>query len=114
MYWLKHHRGVYHTGLVCSEPEEFRGWSVEDYVKTYNGECPKDLQFGQTVDPAGITAQELIAETEEEELGPGPYRGPKKYEIIRLTWGENCDAGNTVVFYEQVFGKILIESEIKL
>ncbi|KAI7791639.1 leucine-rich repeat-containing protein 17 [Triplophysa rosa] len=85
IYWLKHHRGVYHTGLVCGEPEEFRGWSVEDYVKTYNGECPKDLQFGQTADPAGITAQELTAETEEEELGPIPYRGPKKYEIIRLT-----------------------------
>lgn len=85
IYWLKHHRGVYHTGLVCSEPEEFQGWPVEDYVKTYNGECPKDLQFGQTPDPAGITAQELTAETEEEELGPRPYRGPKKYEIIRLT-----------------------------
>ncbi|KAK7130156.1 hypothetical protein R3I93_019707 [Phoxinus phoxinus] len=91
IYWLKHHRGVSHTGLVCSEPEEFRGWPVENYVKTYNADCPKDKQLGQSpgTDPAGITAQELTAEIDEEELvlelGPRPYRGPKKYEIIRLT-----------------------------
>ncbi|XDV25129.1 hypothetical protein PO909_029100 [Leuciscus waleckii] len=92
IYWLKHHRGVSHTGLVCSEPEEFRGWPVENYVKTYNADCPKDKQLGQSpgTDPAGITAhQELTAQIDEEELvlelGPRPYRGPKKYEIIRLT-----------------------------
>ncbi|KAG1953246.1 leucine-rich repeat-containing protein 17 [Pimephales promelas] len=91
IYWLKHHRGVSHTGLVCSEPEEFRGWPVENYVKTYNADCPKDKQLGQSpgTDPAGITAQELTAVIDEEELaselGPRPYRGPKKYEIIRLT-----------------------------
>ncbi|XP_016355683.1 leucine-rich repeat-containing protein 17-like [Sinocyclocheilus anshuiensis] len=82
IYWLKHHPGVSHTGLVCSEPEEFRGWPVENYVKTYNADCPKDKQL------AGITGQELTAETEEElfpELGPRPYRVPKKFEIIRLT-----------------------------
>ncbi|KAK0131340.1 Leucine-rich repeat-containing protein 17 [Merluccius polli] len=41
IYWLKHHPGVFHSGLRCAEPKEFRGWRVEDYVKTYNGECPK-------------------------------------------------------------------------
>lgn len=91
IYWLKHHRGVSHTGLVCSEPEEFRGWPVENYVKTYNADCPKDKQLGQSpaTDPEGITAQELTAVIDEEELvlelGPRPYRRPKKYEIIRLS-----------------------------
>ncbi|XP_052433372.1 leucine-rich repeat-containing protein 17 [Carassius gibelio] len=81
IYWLKHHPGVSHTGLVCSEPEEFRGWPVENYVKTYNADCPKDNQLED------ITGQELTAETEEElltQLGPRPYRVPKKFEIIRL------------------------------
>ncbi|TRY97930.1 hypothetical protein DNTS_016634 [Danionella cerebrum] len=91
IYWLKHHPDVSHTGLVCSEPEEFRGWPVENYVKTYNAECPKDKQLGQRpgTEPAGNTPLELTAEIDEEEvvsdLGPRPYRGPKKYEIIRLS-----------------------------
>ncbi|XP_028809696.1 leucine-rich repeat-containing protein 17 [Denticeps clupeoides] len=88
IYWLKHHPGVDHTGLVCSEPEEFRGWPVEDYVKTYNAECPKDKQV-DTGQPDNIqtenTAQELKGETEEEEgLLPSPLRMHRKYEIIRL------------------------------
>ncbi|XP_077090364.1 leucine-rich repeat-containing protein 17 [Siphateles boraxobius] len=91
IYWLKHHHSVSHTGLVCSDPEEFRGWPVENYVKTYNADCPKDKQLGQSpgTDPEDSTAQELTAKIDEEELvlelGPRPYRGPKKYEIIRLT-----------------------------
>lgn len=87
IYWLKHRPGVSHTGLVCSEPEEFRGWPVENYVKTYNADCPKDMQLGQVPgnDQTGITPQELTAEIDEDEFGPRPYRGPKKYEIIRLT-----------------------------
>ncbi|XP_056311588.1 leucine-rich repeat-containing protein 17 [Danio aesculapii] len=89
IYWLKHHPGVSHTGLVCSEPEEFRGWPVENYVKTYNAECPKDKQLGHLpdTDSAGNTPLELTAEIDEEEvtdLGPRPYRGHKKFEIIRL------------------------------
>lgn len=47
IYWLQHHPGVYHTGLVCSEPENLRGSSVENYVKTY-ADCPKDMQSGPT------------------------------------------------------------------
>lgn len=84
IYWLKHHPSVSHTGLVCSEPEEFRGWPVENYVKTYNADCPKDMQLGQVPgpDPAGIMAQELTAQIDEEEL---PSRVPKKFEIIRLS-----------------------------
>uniref|UniRef100_A0A8C2A0U1 Leucine rich repeat containing 17 n=1 Tax=Cyprinus carpio TaxID=7962 RepID=A0A8C2A0U1_CYPCA len=82
IYWLKHHPGVSHTGLVCSEPEEFRGWPVENYVKTYTADCPIDNHL------EGITGQEVTSETEEElisQLGPRPYRVPKKFEIIRLS-----------------------------
>ncbi|XP_072529932.1 leucine-rich repeat-containing protein 17 [Salminus brasiliensis] len=84
IYWLKHHPAVAHTGLVCSEPEEFQGWPVENYVKTYNAECPKDKQLSQQ---AGTTSQELYAETDEEpNLLPSPLRNrPKKFEIIRLS-----------------------------
>ncbi|XP_066525192.1 leucine-rich repeat-containing protein 17 [Hoplias malabaricus] len=87
IYWLKLHPAVVHTGLVCSEPEEFQDWPVESYVKTYNAECPKDMQLGQQTG-MDSTAQELIAETDEEpNLLPSPLRNrqPKKFEIIRLS-----------------------------
>ncbi|KAG9280655.1 leucine-rich repeat-containing protein 17 [Astyanax mexicanus] len=86
IYWLKHHPAVDYTGLVCSEPEEFRGWPVENYVKTYNAECPKDKQLGQQMG-TGTTSQELIAETDEEpNLLPSPLRKkPDKFEIFRLS-----------------------------
>ncbi|KAM7378168.1 hypothetical protein PAMA_013186 [Pampus argenteus] len=61
IYWLKHHPGVVYTGLICSEPQEFKGWRVVDYVKTYNGECPKDKQIEET-----DTGQEQQGETENE------------------------------------------------
>ncbi|TSK13563.1 Leucine-rich repeat-containing protein 17 [Bagarius yarrelli] len=88
IYWLKHHPAVEHTGLVCNEPEEFRGWPVESYVKTYNAECPKDklvdLNRGN-----GPTSQELIEGIEEEPgLLPSPLRKKKKpneFEIFRLS-----------------------------
>ncbi|XP_062860135.1 leucine-rich repeat-containing protein 17 [Trichomycterus rosablanca] len=68
IYWLQHHPAVEHTGLVCSEPEEFRDWPVESYVKTYNDECPKDKQVDQHTgnDPEMTTSQELIAEFDED------------------------------------------------
>ncbi|XP_076862588.1 leucine-rich repeat-containing protein 17 [Brachyhypopomus gauderio] len=89
IYWLKHHPSVDYTGLVCSEPNEFKDWPVENYVKTYNAECPKDKQVGSQTDTAlsGMTSQELIAETDEvPDLLPSPIRDrrPKKFEIIRL------------------------------
>ncbi|XP_071769961.2 leucine-rich repeat-containing protein 17 [Centroberyx gerrardi] len=95
IYWLKHHPGVYYTGLVCSEPQEFRGWPVEEYVKTYNGECPKDKQTGQTDTGQGgqggtdNEAQEVVGETGEVtgERLPRPLKEkkPKRFEIIRLS-----------------------------
>lgn len=86
IYWLKHHPAVKHKGLVCSEPEEFRGWPVENYVKTYNAECPKDMQVGHQIG-TDTNSQELNAETDEEpNLLPSPLRDkrPKKYDFIRL------------------------------
>lgn len=94
VYWLKHHPGVFYTGLICSEPEEFRGWRVEDYVKTYNGECPKDKQTGGMDTGQGgqggsdNDAQEVVGETGEGqgEGSPQPLKKkPSKFEIIRLS-----------------------------
>ncbi|XP_061662745.1 leucine-rich repeat-containing protein 17 [Syngnathoides biaculeatus] len=89
IYWLKLHPGVAHTGLTCAEPREFRGWRVADYVKTYNGECPKDVQTAGGNGGQGEMeneAQELVRETEEG-VRPRPLkeRNLKKFEIIRLS-----------------------------
>ncbi|MBN3298356.1 LRC17 protein, partial [Amia calva] len=83
IYWLKLHFNVHYSGLVCSSPEEFKGWLVEDYVKTYNGECPKDKLQGQ-----GENGVELIADAaddEEIDYQPQHLRAPKKFNIIRLS-----------------------------
>ncbi|XP_074482341.1 leucine-rich repeat-containing protein 17 [Sebastes fasciatus] len=92
IYWLKHHPGVFYTGLICSDPQEFRGWRVVDYVKTYNGECPKDRQIeGMDTGQGGQggtdnEAQELVGDTVDERL-PRPLKKkkPNKFEIIRLS-----------------------------
>ncbi|XP_005799160.1 leucine-rich repeat-containing protein 17-like [Xiphophorus maculatus] len=92
VYWLKHHPSVSYTGLVCSEPLEFRDWRVEDYVKTYNGECPVDIptegndtgQGGQ-----GGSENEAIGDMGEGQgqLLPQPIKEKKEngFEIIRLS-----------------------------
>lgn len=41
-YWLKHHYNVHYNGLECKTPEEYKGWSVGKYVRSYYEECPKD------------------------------------------------------------------------
>ncbi|XP_020499713.1 leucine-rich repeat-containing protein 17 [Labrus bergylta] len=95
IYWLKHHPGVFYTGLTCTEPREFRGWRVEDYVKTYNGECPKDRQTGGVDSGQGgqggtdNEAQEVGGETGDGQGGrlPQPIKEKKTngIEIIRLS-----------------------------
>lgn len=95
IYWLKHHPGVFYTGLICSEPQEFRGWRVEDYVKTYNGECPKDRQTGGTDTGQGgqggtdNEAQEVVVETGDGQgqrlPQPLKKKKPNRFEIIRLS-----------------------------
>ncbi|XP_072310975.1 leucine-rich repeat-containing protein 17 [Eucyclogobius newberryi] len=90
VYWLKHHPGVAYSGLVCAEPAEFRGWRVEDYVKTYNGECPKDKQVDLEAGPGTQgqgenEAQEVVGETEGQGRLPRPIQEkPNRIEIIRL------------------------------
>lgn len=94
VYWLRHHPSVAHSGLVCSDPPEFQGWLVEDYVKTYNADCPKDRQVGGAYgendngEANQNTAQELKGETDEE-VAPGvlpsPLRLRNPFEIIRLS-----------------------------
>ncbi|XP_029473009.1 leucine-rich repeat-containing protein 17 [Rhinatrema bivittatum] len=41
-YWLKHHYSVTYNGLECRTPEEYKGWYVGRYVRSYYEECPKD------------------------------------------------------------------------
>nr|XP_020645685.1 leucine-rich repeat-containing protein 17 [Pogona vitticeps]XP_020645686.1 leucine-rich repeat-containing protein 17 [Pogona vitticeps] len=41
-YWLKHHYSVHYNGLECRKPEEYKGWRVGKYVRSYYEECPKD------------------------------------------------------------------------
>ncbi|XP_062339619.1 LOW QUALITY PROTEIN: leucine-rich repeat-containing protein 17 [Osmerus eperlanus] len=89
IYWLKHHPGVAYFGLTCSQPQEFRGWQVEDYVKTYNGECPKDWQLGLG-DSEQETSQELKVEIDEGTGRlPSPIRDNRPntmaFEIMRLS-----------------------------
>ncbi|KAM4711882.1 leucine-rich repeat-containing protein 17 [Anableps anableps] len=95
VYWLKHHPSVSYTGLICSEPLEFRGWRVEDYVKTYNGECPVDKptegnDTGQGAQGGSeYEAQEVIGDMGEGQgqLLPQPIKEkkPNGFEIIRLS-----------------------------
>ncbi|XP_006633509.1 leucine-rich repeat-containing protein 17 [Lepisosteus oculatus] len=84
IYWLQHHYSVEYSGLICSSPVEFKGWLVEDYVKTYNGDCPKDKLPGQT-----DNLQETNADADDEEetdIQPSPIRGRERtIKIIRLS-----------------------------
>lgn len=93
VYWLKHHPDVRYSGLICAEPGEFRGWRVEDYVKTYNGECPVDKypeenDTGQgTQGGSANEAQEVTGEITEGGPLPQPLKEkePNTFEIIRLS-----------------------------
>ncbi|XP_041794184.1 leucine-rich repeat-containing protein 17-like [Chelmon rostratus] len=89
VYWLHLHPGVRHSGLRCRSPPEHTGESVEEYVHSYNRECPKDRQHSRTdqdeTDPElWNTPMEVQGELEEE-LEPSHLRAPQKYQIIRLT-----------------------------
>ncbi|XP_053320239.1 leucine-rich repeat-containing protein 17 [Spea bombifrons] len=41
-YWLKHHYNVNYNGLECKSPEEYKGWFVGRYVRSYYEECPNE------------------------------------------------------------------------
>ncbi|MEQ2315840.1 hypothetical protein AMECASPLE_026566, partial [Ameca splendens] len=87
VYWLRLHPGVRHSGLLCQSPLEYIDERVEDYMDSYNRECPKDRQLSspdqnQDTDLWG-TPMELQGEIEEE-LEPSHLRAPQKYQIFRL------------------------------
>lgn len=89
VYWLRLHPGVKHSGLLCRSPPEHTGESVEEYVHSYNRECPKDRQHSradldQTDPELWNTPMEVQGELEEE-LEPSHLRAPQKYQIIRLS-----------------------------
>uniref|UniRef100_A0A3Q3ISE1 LRRCT domain-containing protein n=1 Tax=Monopterus albus TaxID=43700 RepID=A0A3Q3ISE1_MONAL len=89
VYWLRLHQGVRYSGLLCHSPPEYTGESVEEYMHSYNRECPKDRQHSRTdqdqTDPElWNTAMEAQAELEEE-LEPSHLRAPQKYQIFRLS-----------------------------
>ncbi|XP_022610108.1 leucine-rich repeat-containing protein 17-like [Seriola dumerili] len=89
VYWLHHHPGVRHSGLICRSPPEHTGESVEEYVHSYNRECPKDRQHSRTdqdqTDPELWNTPMEVQRELEEELEPSHLRVPQKYEIIRLS-----------------------------
>lgn len=89
VYWLRLHPGVRHSGLLCRSPPEHTGESVEEYVHSYNRECPKDRQHSradqdQTDPELWNTPMEVQGELEEE-LEPSHLRAPQKYQIFRLS-----------------------------
>ncbi|XP_008299132.1 leucine-rich repeat-containing protein 17 [Stegastes partitus] len=89
VYWLRLHPGVKHSGLLCRSPPEHTGESVEEYVHSYNRECPKERQYSRTdsdqTDPElWNTPMEAQGELEEEQE-PSHLRMPQKYQIIRLS-----------------------------
>ncbi|XP_054883375.1 leucine-rich repeat-containing protein 17-like [Poeciliopsis prolifica] len=89
VYWLRLHPGVKHSGLLCQSPLEYNGERVEDYVHSYNRDCPKDRQLSrpdQNQRDAELwdSPMELQGEIEEEELEPSHLRVAQKYQIFRL------------------------------
>ncbi|XP_072097289.1 leucine-rich repeat-containing protein 17 [Mobula birostris] len=41
-YWLQVHYTVEFEGLECTEPSEYKGWTVQRYIKKYYEGCPKE------------------------------------------------------------------------
>lgn len=89
VYWLRLHPAVRHSGLLCHSPLEHNGESVEEYVNSYNRECPKDRQHSQIDQDTDPELWQTVMEVQrevEEELEPSHLKAPQKYQIIRLSW----------------------------
>ncbi|XP_027889996.1 leucine-rich repeat-containing protein 17-like [Xiphophorus couchianus] len=89
VYWLRLHPGVKYSSLLCQSPLQYIGERVEDYVHSYNRDCPKDRQLSkpdQNQRDAELwdSPMELQGAVEEEELEPSHLRAPQKYQIFRL------------------------------
>ncbi|XP_026222020.1 leucine-rich repeat-containing protein 17-like [Anabas testudineus] len=88
VYWLRLHPAVRHSGLLCHSPLEHNGESVEEYVNSYNRECPKDRQHSQIDQDTDPELWQTVMEVQrevEEELEPSHLKAPQKYQIIRLS-----------------------------
>ncbi|XP_048863308.1 leucine-rich repeat-containing protein 17 [Brienomyrus brachyistius] len=95
LYWLKLHPGVQHSGLICHSPAEFAGWSVQEYVRTYNEDCPKDRVPGQNMapdpgtqntsnqEPNALEVMGKIGQYSKDQL-PRPLRASKRYVPVRV------------------------------
>ncbi|XP_063783069.1 leucine-rich repeat-containing protein 17 [Pseudophryne corroboree] len=60
-YWLKHHYNVNYNGLECKAPEEYKGWLVGKYLRSYYEECPNErLQVHVGMDEDDITQAKQI------------------------------------------------------
>ncbi|KAM6937976.1 leucine-rich repeat-containing protein 17-like [Xenentodon cancila] len=89
VYWLRLHPGVRYSGLRCHSPLEYTGENVEEYVHSYNRECPKDRQISRKdydqMDPELWDTPMEVQGEPEEELEPSHLRVPEKYQFIRLS-----------------------------
>ncbi|XP_055974561.1 leucine-rich repeat-containing protein 17 [Sorex fumeus] len=76
-YWLKHHYNVHYNGLECKMPEEYKGWFVGKYVRSYYEECPKDKlpAYPETFDQ----------ETEDDEWEKTHRDHTAKKQSVRIT-----------------------------
>ncbi|XP_054844280.1 leucine-rich repeat-containing protein 17 [Eublepharis macularius] len=75
-YWLKHHYSVHYSGLECRKPEEYKGWLVGKYVRSYYEECPKGRL---SVYPETF---EQDTDDEEWERLKDPQRTAKKHGVV--------------------------------
>lgn len=88
VYWLSLHPGVRHSGLLCHSPPEHTGQRVEEYLHSYNKDCPDRQRSRTDPDQTDPELQDTLMEVQgevEEELEPRHLRAPQKYEIIRLS-----------------------------
>ncbi|XP_036036797.1 leucine-rich repeat-containing protein 17 isoform X2 [Onychomys torridus] len=76
-YWLKHHYNVHYNGLECKTPEEYKGWSVGKYVRSYYEECPKDK--------LPVYPETFDQDTEDDEWGKPHRDHTVKRHGVRIT-----------------------------
>uniref|UniRef100_H3AKT3 Leucine rich repeat containing 17 n=1 Tax=Latimeria chalumnae TaxID=7897 RepID=H3AKT3_LATCH len=68
VYWLQHHYTVEYKGLECKMPEEYKGWFVGDYIKSYYEDCPKDKIIVQSEATGQDTEEEEERDPQAENL----------------------------------------------
>ncbi|XP_078409389.1 leucine-rich repeat-containing protein 17 [Cetorhinus maximus] len=60
-YWLQVHYSVQFEGLECSMPNEYKGWTVQKYIKRYYEDCPKEktIEDFDTYDSDKLDEEEM-------------------------------------------------------